>query len=216
MQSLQGAENARRAKIIIERLKTRYPQAICSLESGDDPWRLLIMTRLSAQCTDERVNIVSRTLFAKYPSAEALAAADQTAVEAIIFPCGLFRTKSASIIGISKTLVEAHGGRVPSDMEALLALPGVGRKTANLVRGDIFALGGIVADTHCIRISGRLGLTKSADPGAVERDLAAIIPTNEQTNLCHRMVMFGREVCTARTPKCAACELNDICSGVNK
>lgn len=198
----------------VERLRQRYPDAVCSLEHGGDPWRLLVMARLSAQCTDARVNIVSRELFARFPSVEAMAAADVSDIEALVKPCGLYRMKAKDLKGMSEALIADHEGRVPSDMDSLLALPGVGRKIANLILGDVFGIPGVVADTHCIRICGKLGMypEEMKDPKAVERILSDIIVPEEQTDLCHRLVLFGRDVCVARSPRCEACPLCDICA----
>jgi endonuclease-3 len=198
---------------IIETLKSLYPEAICSLEYGGDAWRLLAAARLSAQCTDERVNIVCRPLFKRYPDVYAMAEADITELESIIRPCGLYHTKAESLIASAKLIVDAFGGRVPDTMEELLSLPGVGRKIANLVLGDIFGIPGIVADTHCIRINGRFGFYPEAlkDPTKVERILSGIVPPEEQSAYCHRMVLFGREYCMARSPRCSECPLSAEC-----
>ncbi len=202
-----------RAAAVSERLAELYPEAPCALDWRGEPWRLLVMGRLSAQCTDARVNIVCEELFSVYPTPEALANATQKEVEDIIRPCGLFRTKAESIRLACKKLVEEYGGALPSSMEELLTFPGVGRKIANLLRGDVFHLGGIVADTHCIRIAGRLGLTAKGekDPLKTERALAPLIKESEQSDFCHRMVMFGRQICTARAPRCGECVLKDVC-----
>ena len=191
-------------------LKELYPDALCSLEYNGDPWRLLIAARLSAQCTDERVNIVCVPLFEKYPDAFAMAEAELCEVEEIIRPCGLFHTKAESCVAMSKIIAEDYGGRVPDTMEELLALPGVGRKIANLVLGDVFGKPGIVADTHCIRLNGRFGFYPNTlkDPGKVEKILSEIVPGEEQAAYCHRMVLFGREYCQARNPRCEECPLN--------
>ena len=195
-------------------LKTLYPDALCSLVYDGDPWRLLIAARLSAQCTDERVNIVSVPLFEKYPDARAMAGADLADVEEIVRPCGLFRTKAQSCVAMSKIIAEEYGGRVPDTMEELLALPGVGRKIANLILGDCFGKPGIVADTHCIRLCGRFGFYDESlkDPVRVERILSEIVPRAEQAAWCHRMVLFGRDTCTARAPKCADCPVREWCA----
>ena len=201
---------------IHEALCSLYPAALCSLDYGGDPWRLLIAARLSAQCTDERVNQVSVPLFAAYPDVHAMAAAEIPALEAIIRPCGLYHTKAESCVALSKILVEQYGGRVPDTLDALLALPGVGRKIANLVLGDVYGKPGIVADTHCIRLNGRFGFYDEGlrDPLKVERILADIVPPAEQADYCHRMVLFGREFCTARSPRCAECPLGPaLCDG---
>lgn len=207
-----------RAATVAARLAELYPEAPCALDWQGEPWKLLVMGRLSAQCTDARVNIVCLELFSVFPTPEALANASQEDVEAIIRPCGLFRTKAESIRLACKKLVEEYGGQLPSDMEALLTFPGVGRKIANLLRGDVFHLGGIVADTHCIRIAARLGLTAKGerDPIKTERALTPLFKESEQSDFCHRMVMFGRQVCTARAPRCGECVLKDVCkNGLN-
>ena len=197
----------------VEILRQRYPDAECSLESGGDPWRLLVMARLSAQCTDERVNIVCRDLFREIPDARAMADAPLAQIEELIRPCGLFRTKAKSLKESAAMLLTTYEGRVPDTMEELLALPGVGRKIANLLLGDIYKKGGIVADTHCIRICGRLGFydEELKDPLRVERILTPVIPISEQSDFCHRIVHFGREICTARSPKCEDCPMREIC-----
>lgn len=202
-----------KAAEVASRLTKRYPEAPCALDWKGEPWKLLVMGRLSAQCTDARVNIVCEELFSVFPTPEALANATQEQVEDIIRPCGLFRTKAESIRLACKKLVEEYHGDLPSDMEALLTFPGVGRKIANLLRGDVFHLGGIVADTHCIRISARLGLTAKGekDPLKTEKALSALIDLSQQSDFCHRIVYFGREVCTARAPRCVECVLKDLC-----
>lgn len=203
-------ERARAAELA---LAARYPEAFCSLEWGGDSFRLLIMAILSAQCTDARVNLVSQTLFARYGDAYALAAAPVSDIENEIHSVGLYRSKALALSECSKRICEVYGGRVPHEMADLLTLRGVGRKVANLVRGDAFGLGGIVADTHCIRICGRLSLSGGRDPLETERSLEKLIPRARQSDFCHRLVLFGREVCTARAPKCAECPLFDICPG---
>ncbi len=207
-----------KAAEVAARLAKRYPDAPCALDWQGQPWKLLVMGRLSAQCTDARVNIVCEDLFRVYPTPEALANATQQEVEDIIRPCGLFRTKAESIRLACKKLVEEYDGNLPCDMDALLTFPGVGRKIANLLRGDVFHLGGIVADTHCIRIAARLGLTAKdeKDPLKTERTLAPLLPESEQSDFCHRLVMFGREVCTARSPACNDCLLADLCKHTGK
>ena len=197
----------------VEILRQRYPDAECSLESGGDPWRLLVMARLSAQCTDERVNIVCRDLFREIPDARAMAEAPLSQIEELIRPCGLFRTKAKSLKESAAMLLTTYEGRVPDTMEELLSLPGVGRKIANLLLGDIYKKGGIVADTHCIRICGRIGFypEELKDPLRVERILTPVIPVSEQSDFCHRIVHFGREICTARSPKCGDCPMREIC-----
>lgn len=203
-------ERARAAELA---LAARYPEAVCSLEWGGDSFRLLIMAILSAQCTDARVNLVAQTLFARYGDAYALASAPVSDIENEIHSVGLYRSKALALSECSKRICEVYGGRVPHEMADLLTLRGVGRKVANLVRGDAFGLGGIVADTHCIRICGRLSLSGGRDPLETERSLEKLIPRARQSDFCHRLVLFGREVCTARAPKCAECPLFDICPG---
>ena len=194
-------------------LKNRYPQAVCSLEYRE-PYQLLISTRLSAQCTDARVNIVTKALFSAYPTMELLAKADVDDVISIVKPCGLGNTKGKDIVGICQKLLSDYDGQVPDTMEQLLTLPGVGRKTANLVLGDVYHKPAIVTDTHLIRISNRLGLVQTKDPKKVEQELIKIIPPEESSDFCHRNVLFGRDVCTARSPKCGECDLADICKKV--
>lgn len=199
----------------MERLKTVYPDS-CSLEATKD-YELLFATRLSAQCTDARVNQVTKVLYAKYPTLTSLAEADENDIAEIIKPCGLFRTKARDIKLGSIKLVEEFGGRVPDTMEELLSIPGVGRKTANLILSDIYGHPAIVADTHCMRIAGKLGLTTGGkDPLKVETELSKLIEPTEQASLCHRFVHFGRDICTARSPKCGECPLSDICSDYQK
>ncbi len=189
----------------------------CALEYEGDAFKLAVMARLSAQCTDARVNIVSKELFKRYPTAFDMAEADITELENLIKSCGLYRGKAKSLKEMSVSLVKDYGGEVPSDMDALLSLSGVGRKIANLLRGDLFGLGGVVADTHCIRICGRLGFYPETlkDATRVEKILTPLVPTEEQTELCHRLVWFGRDVCTARSPKCGVCPLKELCKAGN-
>ena len=210
---MKQSEKKMRMAAIVERLKTVYPMPVCALESGGDPWRLLVMGRLSAQCTDARVNIVCRDLFARYPDAKAMAEAELAEVEEIVRPCGLYRTKAQNIIDASRMLLTEFGGKMPTEMEELLRFPGVGRKIANLLRGDLFGLPAIVADTHCIRLCGRFGFypTSEKDPTRVEKTLVKIVEPAEQSDLCHRLVMFGRDTCSARAPKCDTCPLYDLC-----
>ena len=206
-------EKKERMAAIVAALKEVYPVPVCALESGGDPWKLLVMGRLSAQCTDARVNIVCRTLFARFPTARELADADLAEVEQIVRPCGLFRTKAQSIVEASRMLVEEFGGEMPRDMETLLRFPGVGRKIANLLRGDLFGLPAIVADTHCIRLGGRFGMypEKEKTPARVEQILSELVAPEEQSDLCHRLVQFGRDQCTARAPRCGTCPLRTLC-----
>ncbi len=203
----------KRASLAVAKLQEIYPEAPCSLESEGDPWRLLVMARLSAQCTDERVNIVCRDLFRELPDAASMAAAPIEQIEGLIKSCGLYRGKAKSIKEASEILIRDFDGKVPDNMEDLLSLPGVGRKIANLLLGDIFNKGGIVADTHCMRICGRLGFYPEEwkDPVKTEKIMTPLIPKEEQSDFCHRIVYFGRDICTARSPKCENCPLGDIC-----
>ena len=198
---------------IVEALKKIYPASECALEYGGEPWKLLVMGRLSAQCTDARVNIVCRELFEVFPTAKALADGELSEIERIVRPCGLYRTKAESIKAACKMLVEDYGGIIPADMDELLKFPGVGRKIANLLLGDIYKMPAIVADTHCIRICGRLGFYPETlkDPTKVEKTLVPIIEPSEQSDFCHRIVMFGREYCMARSPRCEECPISNLC-----
>ena len=204
-----------RALEVIERLKKRYPDADCTLDY-DQAWKLLVSVRLAAQCTDARVNIVVETLYDKYPTVKALAQASPEEIEEIVRPCGLGKSKARDISACMKILDEQYDGNVPDDFQALLKLPGVGRKSANLIMGDVFGKPAIVTDTHCIRLSNRIGLVDGIkDPKKVEMELWKIIPPEEGSELCHRLVYHGREVCTARTtPHCDSCCLADICKKV--
>ena len=197
---------------IVRLLLAEYPEADCTLDWRKD-YELLFSVRLAAQCTDERVNQVTPALFARYPTLEDLAGADVSEVQAYTHPTGFFRAKARDTVAAPRMLADPYGGRVPATMEELLRLPGVGRKTANLVLGDIHkAPGVVVADTHCIRISGRLGLTDGTkDPSKVETQLRAILPPEESNDFCHRLVLFGREVCIARRPRCQDCCLFGLC-----
>lgn len=197
-----------RAEIFSAFLKREYPDALCALEYEDDPFRLLVMARLSAQCTDKRVNEVSKPLFEAFPTVCDMAKAEQAKLENIIRPCGLFRTKAESIIGMSRAIVEKHGGEVPRTYDELIALPGVGMKIANLMLGDVFGDSKIVPDTHCIRITYKLGLISKSDPVVCERELSRLIKKEEQSDFCHRIVLFGREYCKAPTPLCDKCPFN--------
>lgn len=194
-----------RAKTVVDTLESIYPAAECALRYDSDPWRLLVMGRLSAQCTDKRVNIVCETLFDRFPDARSMAEAPIEEIEKIVYPCGVYHVKAQNIKDFSKILLERFDGRVPDGMDELLTLPGVGRKIANLILGDIYGKAAIVADTHCIRISNRLGLCDSRDPVKVEKQLSVLIEPDEQSDFCHRLVMFGREVCDAKVPRCADC-----------
>lgn len=207
-----------RGEKIVERLKEIYPSAECALHYEGEAWKLLVMGRLSAQCTDARVNIVCKELFEKYPTAKALADGELSDIENIVRPCGLFRTKAESIKGACKMLCEEFGGTLPNSMDLLLKFPGVGRKIANLLLGDIYKKPAIVADTHCIRICGKLGFYPEnlKDPHKVELIMSELIEPSEQSDFCHRIVLFGREYCSARAPKCADCPLGSLCPKFNK
>lgn len=198
---------------IARELERIYPNAECALEWKGEPWRLLVMSRLSAQCTDKKVNAVSIPLFERYPTPEEMADADIGELEELVRPCGLYRMKAKNIKDSLRILVDRHAGVLPSDMDELLALPGVGRKIANLLRGDVFGLGGVVTDTHFIRICGRLGFysEKEKDPQKIEKLFTPLLPTELQTDFCHRIVWFGREYCTSQSPKCTSCPLSHLC-----
>lgn len=202
---------------IVNELKALYPDSICSLDYPK-PYELLFAVRLAAQCTDERVNKVTPALFARYPTLEALAVADVAEVETYIHSTGFFRAKARDIVAASQMMLREFGGKVPDNMDDLLRLPGVGRKTANLILGDVYNTPGVVvADTHCIRISGKLGLTDGTkDPAKVEQQLRAILPPEESNNFCHRLVLHGRAVCMARKPDCPNCTLRPWCDFFHK
>ena len=195
---------------IISRLEQAYPDALCSL-TYEKPHELMIAGRLSAQCTDARVNIVTKELFARYKSIEDFANADVDEVAEIVKPCGLYKTKAKSIVGMCRQIMQDFGGEIPDTIDQLTKLEGIGRKTANLVLGDVFHKPAVVCDTHCIRICGRLGLTKNKEPQKVETDLRKILPPEKSSDFCHRMVLFGREYCKARGERCGECPLSDIC-----
>ena len=197
---------------IIEILKDRYPAALCALHYDKD-YELMISVRLSAQCTDARVNQVTPALFAAYPTLEAMANADIADVENYVRSCGFYKHKARDIVLACQMLLRDFGGKVPDNMESLLRLPGVGRKTANLLLGDIYGVpGSVVCDTHCIRICGRLGLTTGKEPEKVEQQLRRLLPPEESSDFCHRLVLFGRDVCTARSPRCGECPLSIYCT----
>lgn len=204
-----------RALAAVEILKQRYPDAVCSLVYND-PYQLLVATRLSAQCTDARVNMVTPALFERFPTPAAAASASPEEVEPFIRSCGLYKTKAKDIVALSKMLCDEFNGQVPDTLEALLRLPGIGRKTANLICGDVYGKPAVVADTHCIRISGKLGLTDSKDPYKVELQLKKLLPPEESNDFCHRLVLFGRDVCIARSPRCDECPMAHFCPGANK
>ncbi len=203
-------ENTERAARAVELLKKEYPGAVCSLDYIK-PHELLIATRLSAQCTDARVNLVTPVLFGKYPTIEALAEADEQDISDIIHSCGFYKTKAHDISAACKILVSEYGGRVPDTIDELVKLPGVGRKTANLVVGDIYHKPAVVCDTHCIRITNLLGLTSTKDPAKCETQLRAVLKPEDSNDFCHRLVLHGRAVCVARRPRCSECVLKDIC-----
>lgn len=206
----------KKVQAILDILKQRYPDALCALHYKKD-YELMISVRLAAQCTDARVNQVTPALFAAYPSLEALANAEVGDVENYIHSCGFHHQKAKDIVAACRMLIDEYGGKVPDTMEQLLRLPGVGRKTANLLLGDLYGVpGSVVCDTHCMRICERLGLSKGREPEKVERQLRLILPPEESSDFCHRIVFFGREVCTARKPKCGECPLAIVCSQINK
>ncbi len=200
---------------ILQILKEKYPQPICALHYEKD-YELMIAVRLSAQCTDARVNLVTPALFAAYPTLEAMAAADVADIEAYVHSCGFYKHKARDIVLGCQMLLSEYDGKVPATMEQLLRIPGVGRKTANLLLGDLHAVpGSVVCDTHCIRICGRLGLSRGKDPQKVEQQLRRILPPEESSDFCHRIVLFGREICTARSPQCSLCPLVMYCNDFN-
>lgn len=203
-----------RARQILDLLAEEYPLADCTLQY-DEAWKLLVSVRLAAQCTDARVNIVVKDLFARYPSPQALAEASPEEIEEIIKPCGLGKSKARDIHKCMKMLVEEYDGKVPEDFDQLLKLPGVGRKSANLIMGDVFGRPAIVTDTHCIRLTNRMGLVDGIkEPAKVEKELWKIIPGDEGSDFCHRLVYHGRAVCTARNPKCEQCCLAQVCKKI--
>jgi len=205
------ADDRARAREIIRRLREEYPDARCSL-NFENPFQLLVATILSAQCTDERVNQVTPALFARYPTPEDLAGARQEELEELIHSTGFYRNKAKSLLGMAARLVEEHGGRVPDEMEALVRLPGVGRKTANVVLGNAFGKAeGVVVDTHVKRLAGRLGLSRASDPDRIEQDLMELVPREDWTDLAHLFIYHGRAVCKAPRPRCEACRLAELC-----
>lgn len=199
-----------RAEAAVELLKKEYPEAVCAL-NAETPFQLIVATRLSAQCTDARVNLVTPALFAKYPTENELAEAEQADVEALIHSCGFFRGKASDLIGMAKAVRDIYGGVLPDTIEELTKLPGVGRKTANLICGDVYKKPAVVADTHLIRITNLLGLVDTKDPKKVELELKKILPPEESSDFCHRVVLHGRAVCIARRPQCEKCCMNTIC-----
>ncbi|MBQ2736276.1 MAG: endonuclease III [Clostridia bacterium] len=205
------------SKIVLA-LKELYPEALCSLEYEGEGWKLMVMGRLSAQCTDERVNIVCRELFSVYPTMDSLAKAPLEDIERIVKPCGLYKMKASSIKASMNRLINDYDGVIPNDMDELLKFEGVGRKIANLLLGDLYHMPAIVADTHCMRICGRFGMYKEGqkDPLKTEQIMSKLIEPSEQSDFCHRMVLFGREYCTAKNPKCDICPIYDLCKGDKK
>lgn len=203
-------DTAQRVAGVVAALKAAYPKALCALHYDKD-YELMISVRLSAQCTDARVNLVTPALFARFPTLDAFAGADVAEVEDYVRSCGFYRHKAQDIVLACRMLRDEYGGRVPDSMEALLRLPGVGRKTANLLLGDLYGRPAVVCDTHCIRICGRLGLTTGKDPAKVEQQLWKILPPEESSDFCHRLVLHGRAVCDARKPDCGRCTLAPFC-----
>lgn len=200
----------KRAELVVDLIEQAYPNAACSL-IADDPLHLLIATRLSAQCTDARVNLVTPALFERFPTASDFAKADVKDVEELIKSCGLYKTKAADIVACAKKIMSDFDGKVPDNIEDLTSLPGIGRKTANLICGDVYGKPAVVADTHFIRICGRLGFTDTKDPYKVEKAMRELLPPEKSSNFCHRIVHFGREVCTARKTYCESCCLKELC-----
>lgn len=203
-----------KANTVCDTLERLYPQAVCSLVYST-PYELLIATRLSAQCTDARVNVVTKELFSKYPTLESIAGAELEDIEKIVHPCGLYKTKAKDILSIANDLINRFGGQVPDNMEDLTSLSGVGRKTANLILSDIYHKPAVVCDTHCIRITNRLGLSTTKDPYKCELQLREVLDPEKSSDLCHRLVLFGRDVCTARNPKCDECPFDCKLRGKN-
>ena len=197
---------------LAERLRELYPEAVCTLEYSEG-YQLLFNTRLAAQCTDARVNIVKDVLYARYPTLEAIAGAEEADMEKIVKPCGFYRAKARDLISGARLILSDFGGKVPDTMESLLKIPGIGRKSANLVLGELYGQPAVVADTHCIRLSNRLGLCGSKDPVKVEAALTELLPPGERLQFCHRLVAHGRAVCRARAPGCTVCGLREFCPG---
>lgn len=203
------------AELAAAELEKLYPDASCTLDY-DEPYQLMFAARLAAQCTDARVNIITKTLFRKYPTLEAFADADLEELEQDVKPCGFYHTKAKSLKEMAGQLINDFGGEVPDTMEELLTLSGIGRKTANLMLGDVFGKPAVVTDTHCIRITGRLGLTSNTEPAKVEKDLVKLLPPESSSDFCHRIVEFGRDICRARSPKCVECPMKDFCKYYSK
>lgn len=206
------------ARLSAAALEALYPDAVCSLDYENEPWKLLILARLSAQCTDARVNIVAKPLFARFPTLSSVAAGPLEDIEEIVKPCGLYKTKAKNIYDTAGILMRDFDGQVPRDMDNLLSLPGVGRKIANLLLGDVFGQPRIVTDTHCIRICGRLGFypEREKNPEKIEKILSKWVDGPVQSDFCHRIVQFGRDVCTARSPKCGECTLRGFCKHASR
>lgn len=206
------------AEKIAHALQKEYPEAVCALSWEGDPWKLMVMGSLSAQCTDERVNLVCKNLFSRFPTAKELAKGELTEIESLVHSCGLYRTKAKNIKEASRMIAEDFGGILPDNMEELLRLPGVGRKVANLLLGDVYHKGGTVTDTHCIRICGRLGFYPESEktPTRVEKIMDSLLPKQERSDFCHRIVQFGRDTCTAKNPKCADCPMKSLCKHAEK
>ena len=198
------------AEKIVLRLEKAYPKVMCGLKF-DEPWKLLVSVRLSAQCTDERVNVVTEELFTLYPTVNSIAESSPEKIEKIIRPCGLGVTKARDVFLAMNKLLTDFSGKVPSTMDELLSIPGVGRKSANLILGEVYGMPSIVVDTHCMRLSRRLGLTDSTNPTTIEHELKKLVPEDKSTAFCHRLISMGRAICTARSPKCHLCFLSDIC-----
>ena len=214
-QEVRTVTKKERALLAIEALKKKYPDSICSL-NAENPLQLIIATRLSAQCTDARVNLVTPALFEKYKTVDDFAVADVDDVAEIVHSCGFFRQKAKDIVGMCQKMISDFGGNVPENIDDLTSLPGVGRKTANLIMGDVYGKPAVVADTHLIRISNLLGLVATKDPFKVEMQLREILPPEESNDFCHRCVLHGRAVCNARKPKCEICNLKRVCKEFNQ
>lgn len=208
---MTNTEKKEKLNKIIELLEIKYPDAICSLVA-DDPFHLLVATRLSAQCTDARVNLITPALFAKFPTPQAFADAKIEQVEELIKSCGLYHSKAKDLVALGKTLVEKFDSKVPDTMEDLTSLPGIGRKTANLILGDVFGKPAVVTDTHFIRLCNRMGFVNTKEPRKVEDAMRKLLPPEKSNDFCHRTVLHGREVCTARSPKCEICPIKEICA----
>ena len=208
---MTNTEKKEKLNKIFELLEIKYPDAICSLVA-DDPFHLLVATRLSAQCTDARVNLITPALFAKFPTPQAFADAKIEQVEELIKSCGLYHSKAKDLVALGKTLVEKFDSKVPDTMEDLTSLPGIGRKTANLILGDVFGKPAVVTDTHFIRLCNRMGFVNTKEPRKVEDAMRKLLPPEKSNDFCHRTVLHGREICTARSPKCEICPIKEICA----